>query len=223
MHTEEYTVSEPLAAQVARARARRKPVVAVGTTVVRALESAANGDGQLQTGRRSTRLLITPGYELRGVNALLTTFHAPRSTLLALLFAFAGTKAVQAAYAEAVLKGYRFLSYGDAMWVPPLLSDVRAALNPAKHPFHAHADVALFLARPCPFYLLDEVEAALDDVNLHRFLTLVAEFRREAQLLIVSHQKRTMEAADCLFGVTMKPGGSSKVVTERASTAIGRQ
>ncbi len=77
---------------------------------------------------------------------------------------------------------------------------------------------AVFRSRPSPFYVMDEVEAALDDVNLHRFLTLVAEFRRDAQLLIVSHQKRTMEAGDCLLGVTMQPGGSSKVVTERVST-----
>jgi chromosome segregation protein len=74
---------------------------------------------------------------------------------------------------------------------------------------------AVFRSRPSPFYLMDEVEAALDDVNLHRFLSLVAEFRAEAQLLIVSHQKRTMEAADCLYGVTMQPGGSSKVVSEK--------
>jgi chromosome segregation protein len=73
---------------------------------------------------------------------------------------------------------------------------------------------AVFRSRPSPFYVMDEVEAALDDVNLHRFLDLVAEFRREAQLIIVSHQKRTMEAADCLYGVTMQPGGSSKVVSE---------
>ena len=73
---------------------------------------------------------------------------------------------------------------------------------------------AVFRSRPSPFYVMDEVEAALDDVNLHRFLDLVAEFRREAQLLIVSHQKRTMEAADCLYGVTMQPGASSKVVSE---------
>ena len=65
---------------------------------------------------------------------------------------------------------------------------------------------AVFRSRPSPFYLMDEVEAALDDVNLHRFLDLVHEFRAEAQLLIVSHQKRTMEAADCLYGVTMAPG-----------------
>jgi chromosome segregation protein len=73
---------------------------------------------------------------------------------------------------------------------------------------------AVFRARPSPFYVMDEVEAALDDVNLSRFLGLVHEFRNDAQLIIVSHQKRTMEAADCLYGVTMQPGGSSKVVSE---------
>jgi chromosome segregation protein len=78
---------------------------------------------------------------------------------------------------------------------------------------------AVFRARPSPFYLLDEVEAALDDVNLHRFLDLINEFRNEAQLLIVSHQKRTMEAGDCLYGVTMPPGGSSIVVSQKVPTA----
>jgi chromosome segregation protein len=68
---------------------------------------------------------------------------------------------------------------------------------------------------------MDEVEAALDDVNLHRFLGLISEFRREAQLLIVSHQKRTMEAGDSLLGVSMQPGGSSKVVTERSAAITG--
>jgi chromosome segregation protein len=77
---------------------------------------------------------------------------------------------------------------------------------------------AVFRSRPSPFYVMDEVEAALDDVNLSRFLGLLAEFRRDAQLLVVSHQKRTMEAADCLLGVTMQPGGSSKVIVEHAST-----
>ncbi len=75
---------------------------------------------------------------------------------------------------------------------------------------------AVFRSRPSPFYLMDEVEAALDDVNLHRFLGLVHEFRDEAQLIVVSHQKRTMEAADALYGVTMAPGGSSQVVSQRA-------
>jgi chromosome segregation protein len=74
---------------------------------------------------------------------------------------------------------------------------------------------AIFRSRPSPFYLMDEVEAALDDVNLHRFLDLLHEFREEAQLLVVSHQKRTMEAADCLYGVTMQPGGSSRVISEK--------
>jgi chromosome segregation protein len=62
---------------------------------------------------------------------------------------------------------------------------------------------------------MDEVEAALDDVNLHRFLDMVHEFRDEAQLIIVSHQKRTMESGDALYGVTMAPGGSSQVVSQR--------
>ena len=74
---------------------------------------------------------------------------------------------------------------------------------------------AVFRSRPSPFYLMDEVEAALDDVNLHRFLDLVDEFRADAQLVIVTHQKRTMEAADVLYGVTMQPEGASKVVSER--------
>jgi chromosome segregation protein len=80
---------------------------------------------------------------------------------------------------------------------------------------------AVFRARPSPFYLLDEVEAALDDVNLHRFLDLVHEFRDEAQLVIVTHQKRTMEAGDVLYGVTMPPGGSTRVVSERVAHTVG--
>jgi len=78
---------------------------------------------------------------------------------------------------------------------------------------------AVFRSRPSPFYMMDEVEAALDDVNLQRFLSLVDEFRDEAQLLIVTHQKRTMEAADALYGVTMGPGASSKVVSQRVKRA----
>jgi chromosome segregation protein len=77
---------------------------------------------------------------------------------------------------------------------------------------------AVFRSRPSPFYVMDEVEAALDDMNLSRFLGLVAEFRNDAQLVIVSHQKRTMEAADCLYGVSMQPGGSSRVVSEKVSS-----
>ena len=80
---------------------------------------------------------------------------------------------------------------------------------------------AIFRSRPSPFYMLDEVEAALDDVNLQRFLGLVDEFRDEAQLLIVTHQKRTMESADALYGVTMVPGSSSKVVSQRVKRTEG--
>jgi chromosome segregation protein len=79
---------------------------------------------------------------------------------------------------------------------------------------------AVFRSRPSPFYLLDEVEAALDDVNLHRFLDLLHEFREEAQLIIVSHQKRTMEAADALYGVTMTLGGSTKVVSQKVARQV---
>jgi chromosome segregation protein len=78
---------------------------------------------------------------------------------------------------------------------------------------------AIFRSRPSPFYVMDEVEAALDDINLRRFLDLLEEFRAEAQLIVVSHQKRTMEVADCLYGVTMKPGESSRVVSEKLRSA----
>jgi chromosome segregation protein len=74
---------------------------------------------------------------------------------------------------------------------------------------------AVFRARPSPFYVLDEVEAALDDVNLHRFLDLLEDAREHAQLLVVSHQRRTMEAADALYGVSMQGSGVSKVVSQR--------
>jgi chromosome segregation protein len=77
---------------------------------------------------------------------------------------------------------------------------------------------AVFRSRPSPFYLMDEVEAALDDANLQRFLALIDDFRDEAQLIIVSHQKRTMEVADALYGISMQPGGASKVVSERLRT-----
>jgi chromosome segregation protein len=74
---------------------------------------------------------------------------------------------------------------------------------------------AVFLARPCPFYILDEVEAALDDLNIDRFLTLLRRFADRAQFIVVTHQKRTMEAADCLYGVSMAGNGVSKVVSRR--------
>jgi S-adenosylmethionine:tRNA ribosyltransferase-isomerase len=119
MHAERIEVGETLRAAVARARADRAPVVAVGTTVVRALESAADpaAPGQIRAFSGETRLLIQPGYAFRVVDALLTNFHQPKSTLLALVSAFAGRERVLSAYARAVAERYRFLSYGDAMWI----------------------------------------------------------------------------------------------------------
>ncbi len=74
---------------------------------------------------------------------------------------------------------------------------------------------AVFLARPCPFYILDEVEAALDDLNLDRFLTLLRRYSDRAQFIVITHQKRTMEAADTLYGVSMGGDGVSKVISRR--------
>jgi S-adenosylmethionine:tRNA ribosyltransferase-isomerase len=124
MHEETFSVGPELADAVARARARSGPVVAVGTTVVRALESARDpGDARLvKPTSGETRLLVQPGYSFGPVDALLTNFHLPRSTLLALVSAFAGRERLLAAYAHAVAAGYRFLSYGDAMWIPERLS-----------------------------------------------------------------------------------------------------
>ena len=74
---------------------------------------------------------------------------------------------------------------------------------------------AVFLARPCPFYILDEVEAALDDLNLERFLDLLRRYSSRAQFIVITHQKRTMEIADALYGVTMRGDGVSTVVSQR--------
>jgi len=127
MHAEPVVIDEALVREVAAARARGGPVVAVGTTVVRALESAADpaAPGRVRACSELTRLLIQPGYRFAVVDALLTNFHAPRSTLLALVSAFAGMRRCAAAYQAALAAGYRFLSYGDAMWIPgPFLRDL---------------------------------------------------------------------------------------------------
>ncbi|HWL62385.1 MAG TPA: tRNA preQ1(34) S-adenosylmethionine ribosyltransferase-isomerase QueA [Steroidobacteraceae bacterium] len=116
MHAETWAVSQSLVDAVAACRARGGRVVAVGTTVARALESAA-ASGQLAAGAGETRLFITPGYAFRVVDALITNFHLPESTLLMLVSAFAGHRNVLAAYAHAVGQRYRFFSYGDAMWI----------------------------------------------------------------------------------------------------------
>jgi len=116
MHAERYEVPQSLADAVHATRAAGGRVVAVGTTVARALESAA-ASGALAAGRGDTRLFITPGYDFRVVDALITNFHLPESTLLMLVSAFAGREAVLAAYAHAVRQQYRFFSYGDAMFI----------------------------------------------------------------------------------------------------------
>jgi S-adenosylmethionine:tRNA ribosyltransferase-isomerase len=103
-------------AAVAETRARNGRVVAVGTTVVRSLETAA-ADGELAAWQGESRLFIYPGYRFRVVDALITNFHLPESTLLMLVSAFAGTDAVLEAYRHAVAAGYRFFSYGDAMFM----------------------------------------------------------------------------------------------------------
>ncbi|MEJ7734750.1 MAG: tRNA preQ1(34) S-adenosylmethionine ribosyltransferase-isomerase QueA [Polyangiaceae bacterium] len=117
MHAEAFAVPAETVTAVAAARARGAPVVAVGTTVVRALESSADEAGALGARAGETRLLIQPGYRFRVVDRLLTNFHLPRSTLLALVAAFAGRARVLAAYDAAIAAGYRFYSYGDAMLV----------------------------------------------------------------------------------------------------------
>lgn len=118
MHSEWLQVGEDVVAAVADARSRGGRVVAVGTTAVRALETAAQS-GELQPYQGETRLFLTPGCGFRVVDALVTNFHLPESTLLMLVCAFAGREAVLAAYAHAVAAGYRFFSYGDAMFVEP--------------------------------------------------------------------------------------------------------
>ena len=116
MHSERYALSPALVQAIADTRARGGRVVAVGTTVTRALESAAVQNG-LQSGEGETRLFITPGYRFAVVDALLTNFHLPESTLMMLVSAFGGYERLMAAYRHAVAQRYRFFSYGDAMLI----------------------------------------------------------------------------------------------------------
>ncbi len=116
MHSEQVEVTEEVCAKVAAARARGGRVVAVGTTAVRSLE-AASAEGELRPFQGDTRLFIRPGYRFRSVDAMLTNFHLPESTLLMLVTAFGGYEPVMAAYRHAVAQRYRFFSYGDAMFL----------------------------------------------------------------------------------------------------------
>jgi S-adenosylmethionine:tRNA ribosyltransferase-isomerase len=117
MHEEAFVVPEATAEAVARTRARGGRVVAVGTTVARVLETRADDLHGVAPGEGRSTLFVYPGFQFRVVDALMTNFHLPRSTLLMLVCAFAGTDSVLAAYRLAVREGYRFFSYGDAMFV----------------------------------------------------------------------------------------------------------
>ena len=117
MHSERYELSPALAQAVDETRAAGGRVVAVGTTVVRTLEGCAGTGGRVVAGAGRCDLFIRPGFRFRVVDAMITNFHLPRSTLLMLVCAFAGREAVLAAYREAIRSEYRFYSYGDAMWI----------------------------------------------------------------------------------------------------------
>jgi S-adenosylmethionine:tRNA ribosyltransferase-isomerase len=117
MHVEHFTVSPEAAVAIRAARADGRRVVAVGTTCVRVLETLAAQPEGIRTGHFDTDLMIVPGFEFRAVDALITNFHLPRSTLLMLVAAFAGREFVLRAYEEAVRERYRFYSYGDAMLI----------------------------------------------------------------------------------------------------------
>ncbi len=121
MHAEEFSIGAPTAGRIAAARARGGKVVAVGTTAVRSLESASDPErpGCVRAVERAeTRLLIQPGYRFQVVDQLVTNFHLPRSTLLALVYAFGSRSRVRSAYEAAIAEEYRFYSYGDAMFLP---------------------------------------------------------------------------------------------------------
>ncbi|HEY6881226.1 MAG TPA: tRNA preQ1(34) S-adenosylmethionine ribosyltransferase-isomerase QueA [Polyangiales bacterium] len=117
MHAEHYEISEQTARAIAAARREGRPIVAVGTTVVRTLEASLRKHGVVTAGADSTSLFLYPPQELRAIDALITNFHLPRSTLLALVMAFAGIEPTRAAYRAAVQNEYRFFSYGDAMLI----------------------------------------------------------------------------------------------------------
>ena len=115
MHSERFEIPPATAAAIAATRAAGGRIIAVGTTSLRALESAGNDDGTVRVGAAETDIFITPGYRFKVVDRLITNFHLPKSTLLMLVSAFAGYANIRAAYAHAVAERFRFFSYGDAM------------------------------------------------------------------------------------------------------------
>jgi S-adenosylmethionine:tRNA ribosyltransferase-isomerase len=124
MDAEQYEISDNAAASLNRAIDEKRPIIAVGTTSVRTLESAIReGDGRFKPGRRETSIFITPGFEFRAVDRLLTNFHLPESTLIMLVSAFAGVETIRAAYREAITSRYYFYSYGDCMFLRSRLTN----------------------------------------------------------------------------------------------------
>jgi S-adenosylmethionine:tRNA ribosyltransferase-isomerase len=117
MHRERFHVPQTTAESIAATRKRGGRIVAVGTTSLRTLESAADENGNIKVGAGETALFITPGYSFRVVDCLITNFHLPKSTLLMLVSAFGGVEPIRAAYRHAIANGYRFFSYGDAMFL----------------------------------------------------------------------------------------------------------
>lgn len=117
MDAEWFEISEKTAIHINTARTEGRRIIAVGTTAVRTLEASALQQGIVQAGSGDTRLFITPGFEFKAVDAILTNFHFPRTTLIMLVSAFAGQNHIWAAYQEAIKKRYRFYSYGDAMFI----------------------------------------------------------------------------------------------------------
>ena len=116
MHKEYFAVSQATVDAVRLARDRGGRIIAIGTTAVRALESASK-TGQLEPGFGDTDLFIIPGYQFKSVDAMLTNFHLPESTLLMLVSAFTGYNSIMNAYQHAIDQTYRFFSYGDAMFL----------------------------------------------------------------------------------------------------------
>lgn len=117
MHSEEFEVSEQAAATIMRARAEGRRIITVGTTSTRVIEHLMVTHGAVIPGTGSTRLFIYPGYRFRGVDAMLTNLHLPCSTLLMLVCTFGGKELIMEAYHQAIERGYRFFSYGDAMLI----------------------------------------------------------------------------------------------------------
>ena len=117
MHSEQYFIPPATAAAIADSKGRGGRVIAVGTTTTRALEHAAQSSGSVVSGAGEADIFITPGYHFQVIDALITNFHLPGSTLLLLVAAFAGRELMFAAYAQAMERRFRFYSYGDAMFI----------------------------------------------------------------------------------------------------------